>query len=107
MVQVTADGSLSLKDLGLFVEPVEISDGHGKLLGLFVPANLERGRQLYATPSKIDPVEVARRKQGNHGGFTTEQVFRHLLSITTDPQKRAYLEEKIEAIAERNQCAVP
>jgi hypothetical protein len=107
MVHVTADGSLSLNDLGLFIEPVEISDADGKLLGLFVPANLERARQLYAKPSRIDAAEVARRKQANRKGFNTEEVFHHLLTITSDPLKRAYLEKKIELIAERNRCAIP
>lgn len=104
MAHVTAHSGLSLRDLGHFVEPVEINDVDGKLLGLFVPANLERTKQLYARPSKIDPAEVARRKQLNRPGYTTEQVFRHLLSITTDPKGRAYLEKKIEEIVERNRC---
>lgn len=108
MVQLTADDTWALSDLGIFLEPVEISDSNGKLLGVFVPANLERGKQLYANgATKIDPAEIERRKRANNRAFTTEEVFRHLLSITTDPQMRDYLHKKINAVAERNRCVVP
>ena len=49
MIHLTADDTTLLKDLALFVEPVEISDADGKLVGLFVPASLERGKELYAS----------------------------------------------------------
>jgi hypothetical protein len=108
MVQLKADDTWALKDLGMFLEPVEISDANGNLLGIFVPANLERGKQLYAKrATKIDPAEIERRKQSSERGATTEEVFRHLQAITTDPKMREYLQTKIDAIAERNRCVAP
>ena len=36
----------------MFLEPAEFSDIGGRLLGHFVPANLERGKELYASSLK-------------------------------------------------------
>jgi hypothetical protein len=47
MVVIKIDGEWRVEDLGAFVEPVEIYDANEKFLGLFVPANLERGKELY------------------------------------------------------------
>ena len=64
MVYITLhpDEVWTLDDLGRLVEPAEISDANGRLLGIFVPANLERGKRLYAeSASKIDAAEIQRR----------------------------------------------
>ena len=62
MIRLTADSDFQLKDLARFVYPVEISDADGKLIGLFVPANLERGKQIYERlATNLDRAEIARR----------------------------------------------
>ncbi len=62
MIQLTADEQSLLKDLRSFAEPVEVLDANGKLLGLFVPANLERGKQLYEEmDARTDWAELERR----------------------------------------------
>jgi hypothetical protein len=91
-----------LHDLANCLEPAEIYDGHGKFLGLFVPANLERAKQIYAkllamverdgiTRQSADPrntvpnevvlarlkalnEESLRREQGGIAPFTLEEV---------------------------------
>jgi hypothetical protein len=61
MVYLQADDETLLKVLALFVEPVEISDANGKLLGLFIPADLERGKRLYAqAAARSDEEKIAR-----------------------------------------------
>jgi hypothetical protein len=108
MVHVTADGSLSLKDLGLFFEPVEISDADGKLLGLFVPANLERGKRMtQQLDSEIDWDEIERRAQSNEPSHTTREVFEHLRSLAQDQPTRKHLQELIDELEERDRCSSP
>jgi hypothetical protein len=108
MVYLTADDSWQVKDLGRFVEPVEISDANGKLLGLFVPAKLERGKQIYAkVMAETDWAEIDRRAQSTEKGHTTREVFEHLKSLTQDPQMQAYLQKKIDGLMERDRCATP
>jgi hypothetical protein len=59
---IKADDTRLMKDLGRFIEPVEIYDAQGKMLGLFVPANLERCKQKQAEIlAKIDWAEIERR----------------------------------------------
>jgi hypothetical protein len=108
MIHLTADEHCLLKELSMFIEPVEISDGNGKLLGLFVPANLERGKQRYAEAgARIDAAEIERRKQSKEKGYTTKEVFEHLKSLTPDAEMQTYLQRLIEEIAERDKCASP
>jgi hypothetical protein len=62
MDSIRADDTRLLKDVAYCVEPVEIYDTRGKILGLFVPANLERIKEKYAQlQAMIDWEEVARR----------------------------------------------
>jgi hypothetical protein len=64
MVTLQADDTRLLKDLRLFIEPVEVYSTDGKLLGLFVPANLERGKQIMAqAKASFDPAELKRRME--------------------------------------------
>src|SRR5689334_17472060 len=97
MIHVIADDSRLLKDLGRFIEPVEVSDANGKLLGLFVPANLERGKQLYEeAAARIDWAEIDRRAASEAGqGVPLWQVFEHLKTLTTDPAALADLDRHI------------
>jgi hypothetical protein len=79
MIHLTADDEMLLKDLGLFVEPVEITDAGGKLLGLFVPANLERGKQIYAqAAARTDLAEIERRERTETTGRSTQEVLERL-----------------------------
>jgi hypothetical protein len=108
MIQLTADDQCLLKDLRMFVEPVEINDSSGRFLGLFVPANLERGKQLYAEgAARIDPAEIERRKRSKEECYTTKEVFEHLKSLTPDSAMQTYLQRLIDEIAERDKCAAP
>jgi hypothetical protein len=89
VLQLTADDALLLKDLALFVEPVEISDATGKLLGLFVPANLERGKQLYAAAAaRLDHAELDRRRQSPEPGLTHAEMMAHLEALQAECQRR-------------------
>jgi hypothetical protein len=85
MVHVVADESWLLKDLALFAEPVEVRDEDGKLLGLFVPANLERGQQIYAeVAAGADRAEIERLRQSKEPGRTTAEVLQRLQAGVPD-----------------------
>ena len=61
MGTVTVDETMLLQDVELFIEPVEIYNSKGKLVGVFVPANLERAKQLHAQATALlEPEEVKR-----------------------------------------------
>jgi hypothetical protein len=62
MITIRMDGQWRLEDLAAFVEPIELYDAQGKFIGLFVPANMERGKEIYAKAAAMhDPVETERR----------------------------------------------
>jgi hypothetical protein len=106
MVRLIADDTWRVKDLRHFVEPVEVMDASGKLLGLYVPANLERGKQISAElGAKTDWAEIERRAKSTDPGLTLKEVFEHLQSITPDEKVRAYLQEKIIRLQEQGRCA--
>src|SRR5438876_172468 len=89
MISLTADDSALLQDIRLFVEPVEIYDTKGKLLGLFVPANLERGKQLYARAlSQVDWVEMERRKQSKEQRIPNEEGLARLKLLEAEVDRR-------------------
>lgn len=82
MVHLTIDETWTLQDLGRFVEPVEINDANGMFLGLFVPANLEHGKKLYADQAtKINWVEIERREKSGEIGHTTDEVLERLQDL--------------------------
>ncbi|HEX5269716.1 MAG TPA: hypothetical protein VFW33_04470 [Gemmataceae bacterium] len=82
--------------LGALTEPADIVDGAGQVLGRFTP-NPERIRELYEESAPLfDPAEVERRKADGRTGYTTVQVFEHLLTLTTDPEERSHLEALIK-----------
>ena len=61
MRRIIASDEWKLKDLELFVEAIEIRSEQGKLIGVFVPANLERGEQLYAQArASLNPTQLRR-----------------------------------------------
>jgi hypothetical protein len=89
MVSVTADDTVLLKDVGLFIEPVEIYDAAGKFLGLFVPANLERGNEMYArATAQIDRAEIERRKQSKEPGLPLRDALDRLKKLEAEMERR-------------------
>jgi hypothetical protein len=75
--QIKIDGEWKLEDLPAFVDPVEIYDADDKLIGLFVPADLERGKRIHAeVAAKLDPAELARRSQEKGGRPLAESIAR-------------------------------
>jgi hypothetical protein len=107
MGKIIADDTPMLVLSGV-VEPVEIRDEGGKLLGVFVPANIEQTRQAYAKlASRIDRAEIERRKKLAHKGYTTKEVFEHLKALTEDEAMRLHLQKLIDQLVEREACATP
>src|ERR1700722_3878607 len=100
MIQLTADETSLLKDLHVFVEPVEVLDPSGKLLGLFVPAHLERGKGLCEeTANNIDWEEIERRKTEETGqGRRLYQIFERMRALTDDPEEQADLQRRIDVL---------
>jgi len=95
MIYLQADEEWLVKDLGRFVEPVEITDANGKLLGLFVPANLERGRQLYEqAAAETDWAEIERRRQYQGPWVPAADVARHLELLEQECDRRKAAGEK-------------
>lgn len=95
MVSVTADDARLLKDVRLFVEPVEVYDAKGKLLGLFVPANLERGKQMRAKViAETDWAEIERRIDFNEKGASHEEVWCRIRQLEAEIQRRQTAGEK-------------
>jgi hypothetical protein len=90
MFHVTADESFLLKDLSLFHDPVEIHDGQGKILGIFVPGNLERCQEIKArAESNIDRAEMLRRIQcGEKGTVTLRQIIDRIHELDEEMKRR-------------------
>jgi hypothetical protein len=89
MVSLTADDTALLKDVGLFIEPVEIYDASGKFLGLFVPANLERGKETYArAAARLDRAEIERRKQSKGMGLPLRDGLDRLKKLEAEMERR-------------------
>jgi hypothetical protein len=108
MIVLHADNTMMLKNLGLFVEPVEVRDDACKLLGVFVPANLERGEKLYADgAAKIDRAEIERRKAAGERRLTTVEVFEHLKTLTNSTEQLKDLDAHIKILKERHGCPTP
>ena len=78
MVDVTAEGAL--RDLlSSLTEEAVIRDGDGNVLGYFTPRAQVRARLYEKAKALIDPVEMKRRKEAEHGkGLTIEQVMDRL-----------------------------
>src|SRR5262249_32852165 len=89
MVALTADDTMLLKDVGLFIEPVEVYDTAGKLLGRFVPANLERCKELQERAlSQIDWAKIERRRLANEPGEPFEVVRQRLQLLDEEIERR-------------------
>jgi hypothetical protein len=82
MNHLTAEGP-TLDWLRGVVEPVEIRDPGGKLLGRYVPVLTPEEKEAYAkVRAMIDPAEVRRRILAEHGkGKPLEEVLEYLQSL--------------------------
>src|SRR5437899_2344775 len=81
MVSLKLGDGWLLQDLANFVEPVQVTDSDGKVLGLFMPANPEQGKELNEKlDSETDWAEIERRAQCTEAGRTTEEVLANLKS---------------------------
>jgi hypothetical protein len=89
MIALTADDTTLLKDLELFIEPVEVYDTTGKLLGLFVPGNLERCKELQArADAKTDWARIEQRRQLKGPAVPSEVVQAHLRLLQAEVDRR-------------------
>jgi hypothetical protein len=89
MGALTADDTTLLRDVSLFIEPVEVYDTAGKLLGLFVPANLERGKRLYdEAVARIDWAEIERRRTSDEEAYPLEEVRHRLQALEGERERR-------------------
>jgi hypothetical protein len=108
MVCLQVDDGWSLADLAHLVEPVEIVAADGKLIGLFVPANLERGREIYAhLAATTDAAELERRASSGARCFTSEEVAAHLLALERNGPAASGTARSQEDRPEQNECATP
>jgi hypothetical protein len=88
-------------------ETVEVRDAQGNLIGYFAPASPERAdlNGVHIGPfTAADLPEIERRIAQSSPGRTTRQVFERLQRLTTDPAEQAYLQEKIDRLAQRDSC---
>src|SRR5216683_2575749 len=89
MIELTADDSTLLKEVGQFVQPVEIYDGVGRLLGLFVPANLERGKEIQKRAlAQIDWADIERQLNSPEEGHPYEAVRERLGLLANEVERR-------------------
>jgi hypothetical protein len=109
MIQVTVDDRSLLSDLRNFMEPVEVLEPNGEIVGLFVPTNLERGKRLYDEKgSDIDWAEIERRAAEETGqGRKLYEIFEHFKTLTTDTEVIADLQERIERLRAEDGCVTP
>ena len=109
MIQVTADDHFLLSDLSKFMEPVEVLEPNGELVGLFVPTNLERNKGQYnEKAAHIDWAEIERRAAEETGqGRKLYEIFEHLKTLTTDPVVLADLQQRIERLRAEDGCDTP
>jgi hypothetical protein len=95
MLQIMADDSWAMTDLALFLEPIEISDATGKLIGVFVPANLERAKERKAKAlAQIDPAELERRLRSKEPGDPHHVVLGRLRMLEQEMERRKEAGEK-------------
>jgi hypothetical protein len=82
MNYLTADDSLQDLLRGV-VEPVEIRDPSGKVLGHYTPAVSPEEAELYEKAKALfDPAEMERRLANEHGkGATLDAVMQRLRSL--------------------------
>jgi hypothetical protein len=95
MIPLIADDTTLLKEVGMFVEPVEVYDTNGKLLGLFVPGNLERAKEMAAqAATRIDWAEIERRCQNSDRGEPLQVTLDRLRKLEAEIARRKTAGEK-------------
>jgi hypothetical protein len=95
MIPLIADDTTLLKDVGMFVEPVEVYDTNSKLLGLFVPANLERAKEMAAqAAARIDWAEIERRRQNSDQGEPLQVTLARIRMLEQEIARRKAAGEK-------------
>src|SRR5947209_17689578 len=95
MISLMADDTVLLKDVELFAEPVEIYDATGKFLGLFVPANLERGKAIHARAvAETDWAEIDRRMAAKGAGIPLRDTLARLKMLEAEMERRKAAGEK-------------
>jgi hypothetical protein len=86
-------------------DTAELYDSEGELLGVFVPANLNGVRKNYDDVKlTISEEEIQRRLGAKEKGYTTREIFEHLLTLTHDEPTREHLRKLIEEVKERDRC---
>jgi hypothetical protein len=93
--------------LGEVKSLVEIRDRGGRVIGYYAPVSVPNARENAGWAARIDPAELARRKQPGRRSFTTRQVFEHLLTLATTEEDRADLQRHIGELAARERCDTP
>ncbi len=105
MIRLTADEAM-LATLRQATGPAEICDRQGQLVGVYAP--MPAGPPPPIGPAtEADLPEIKRRIATERGGKTLREVFEHLKSITPEPVAQAYLQKKIDQLAERDRCDSP
>lgn len=80
MNAIVADPQMIAR-LGGIVEPVDICDSSGKLLGRFTPSCAAEA-QLYERARKLfDPAELRRRNEDSAPGITTAELLAKLEAL--------------------------
>jgi hypothetical protein len=102
MQSVTVDNTI-LALLAKVDGVAEIRNPDGKVVGFFAPVSHQ---------SALGSAQAAARggdqaKEPPPRGRTTREVFLHLRSLTNDEQVKAYLDQKIKGLEERDRCATP
>jgi hypothetical protein len=118
MGSLIADDSFLLKDLRMFIDPMEIYDTEGKLPGLFVPANLDRAEEHYARhAATIDRAEMERRRLSGERGEPFHEVVKRLKTLDAEIERRRRVGEReltkeellamLNAMREQGSTALP
>lgn len=95
MMPLIADDFWMMKDLADFNDTVEIWDTNGRLIGVFVPANLERCKQRYAEAmARTDPEELARRAAEPGPRCLHKEVIEELKSLYPVSDESADLNQR-------------
>jgi hypothetical protein len=88
MLSFEADDTFLLKDVSLFVDPVEVYDGTGKLLGIFVPANLERCKQIKARDAQPGDREELQQRLASQERVSHEDMWRRIREVDAENKRR-------------------
>jgi hypothetical protein len=110
MTTLTADNAL-VALLRQANDLAEVRDTFGNLVGYFAPVGGEQARLSAQAASRrrarINQAEADRQAGAVEKGYTTKEVFEHFQSLTEDEKERAYLQQKIDRLKERDACDTP